>query len=282
MNILTFDIEDWYNVDFITEDFNWDKYEVRIYTGVDRILERLEKDNIKASFFCLGWLAEKHPDVIKRIDSMGHHIGCHSYQHQLAFRFTPEEFRSDTDKAKKLIEDVIGKEVNAFRAPGFSITRNNLWALDVLIQLGFIYDCSLFPADHDYGGYPDYGVVGPATLHLPSGTLKEFPISFHQVMGKNLVFSGGGFFRLFPYWLIKKWSKESPYLMTYFHPRDFDPEQPVFESQKGIRKFKSYVGLKHSFTKFDRYLNDFEFVNIEKADTQINWNNTNKLLIAIE
>lgn len=282
MNILTFDIEDWYNVDFITEDFNWDKYEVRIYKGVDRILERLEKDNIKASFFCLGWLAEKHPDVIKRIDSMGHHIGCHSYQHQLTFRFTPEEFRSDTDKAKKLIEDVIGKEVNAFRAPGFSITKNNLWALDILIQLGFKYDCSLFPADHDYGGYPDYGVVGPATLHLPSGTLKEFPISFHQVMGKNLVFSGGGFFRLFPYWLIKKWSKESPYLMTYFHPRDFDPEQPVFESQKGVRKFKSYVGLKHSFTKFDRYLNDFEFVNIEKADTQINWNNTNKLLIAIE
>lgn len=282
MNILTFDIEDWYNVDFITEDFHWEKFEVRIYKGVDRILERLEKDNIKASFFCLGWLAEKHPDVIKRIDSMGHHIGCHSYQHQLTFRFTPEEFRSDTDKAKKLIEDVIGKEVNAFRAPGFSITKNNLWALDVLIQLGFTYDCSLFPADHDYGGYPDYGVVGPATLHLPSGTLKEFPISFHQVMGKNLVFSGGGFFRLFPYWLIKKWSKESPYLMTYFHPRDFDPEQPVFESQKGIRKFKSYVGLKHSFTKFDRFLNDFEFVNIEKADTQINWNNTNKLLIAIE
>jgi polysaccharide deacetylase family protein (PEP-CTERM system associated) len=213
---------------------------------------------------------------------MGHHIGCHSYQHQLTFRFTPEEFRSDTDKARKLIEDVIGKEVNAFRAPGFSITKNNLWALDILIQLGFIYDCSLFPADHDYGGYPDYGVVGPATLHLPSGTLKEFPISFHQVMGKNLVFSGGGFFRLFPYWLIKKWSKESPYLMTYFHPRDFDPEQPVFESQKGVRKFKSYVGLKRSFTKFDRYLNDFEFVNIEKADTQINWNNANKLLIAIE
>lgn len=282
MKILTFDIEDWYNVDFITEDFNWDKYEVRIYKGVDRILERLEKNNIKASFFCLGWLAEKHPDVIKRIDSMGHHIGCHSYQHQLSFRFTPEEFRSDTEKAKKLIEDVIGKEINAFRAPGFSITKNNLWALDILIQLGFTYDCSLFPADHDYGGYPDYGVVGPATLQLPSGTLKEFPISFHQVMGKNLVFSGGGFFRLFPYWLIKQWSKESPYLMTYFHPRDFDPDQPIFESQKGIRKFKSYVGLKHSFTKFDRYLNDFEFVNIEKADTQINWNNTNKLLIAIE
>lgn len=271
MNILTFDIEDWYNVDFISEDFEWDKYEVRIYQSVDRILERLERDNIKASFFCLGWLADKHPEVIRMIDKMGHHIGCHSYQHQLSFRFTPEEFKSDTFKAKKLIEDVIGKEVNAFRAPGFSITRNNLWALDILIQLGFKYDCSLFPAKHDYGGYPDYGTAGPSILNLKSGTIKEFPINFHQLLGKNLVFSGGGFFRLFPYWLIKKWSKESTYLMTYFHPRDFDPDQPIFESQKGLRRFKSYVGLKHSFPKFDRYLKDFYFVNIEMADTKVDW-----------
>ena len=244
MNILTFDIEDWYNVDFVTQDFNWDKYEVRIYNGVDRILERLERDKITATFFCLGWLAEKHPNIIKRIDKLGHHIGCHSYQHQLAFRFTPEEFRLDTEKAKKLIEDAIGKEINAFRAPGFSITKNNLWALDILIQLGFKYDCSLFPAKHDYGGYPDYGTVGPSILKLPSGFIKEFPINFHQILGKNLVFSGGGFFRLFPYWLIKRWSENSKYLMTYFHPRDFDPDQPIFESQKGFRKFKSYVGLK--------------------------------------
>lgn len=271
MNILTFDIEDWYNVDFITEDFAWDKYEVRIYEGVERILERLDSSNIKGSFFCLGWLAEKHPSIIRRIDRMGHHIGCHSYQHQLSFRFSPEEFRADTLRAKQLIEDVIGKEINAFRAPGFSITKNNLWALDILVQMGFKYDCSLFPAKHDYGGYPDYGVAGPALLSLPSGFLKEFPINFHDFLGKNIVFSGGGFFRLFPYWLIKKWSKQSPYLMTYFHPRDFDPDQPIFESQKGLRKFKSYVGLKHSFTKFNHYLNDFHFINIEQANNIIDW-----------
>lgn len=279
MNILTFDIEDWYNVDFVTQDFNWDKYEVRIYNGVDRILERLDRDKITATFFCLGWLAEKHPNIIKRIDKLGHHIGCHSYQHQLAFRFTPEEFRLDTEKAKKLIEDAIGKEINAFRAPGFSITKNNLWALDILIQLGFKYDCSLFPAKHDYGGYPDYGTVGPSILKLPSGFIKEFPINFHQILGKNLVFSGGGFFRLFPYWLIKRWSENSKYLMTYFHPRDFDADQPVFESQKGIRKFKSYVGLKHSFSKFDRYLTDFDFINLEKADSIIDWNTVSKIEI---
>lgn len=281
MNILTFDIEDWYNVDFISEDFHWDRHEVRIYEGVDRILARLEKDKIKATFFCLGWLAEKHPEVIKRIDSMGHHIGCHSYQHQLAFRFTPGQFKADTDKARKLIEDVIGKKINAFRAPGFSITKNNLWALEVLIELGFTYDCSLFPADHDYGGYPDYGTAGPSLLKLPNGTIKEFPISFHKMLGKNLVFSGGGYFRLFPYWLIKKWSRESSYLMTYFHPRDFDPDQPVFESQRGLRKFKSYVGLKRSFAKFDQYLNDFEFIDVEKADTLVKWDKVKCLEVKI-
>ena len=282
MNILTFDIEDWYNVDFITQDFEWDKYEVRIYEGVDRILERLEKDNIKGTFFCLGWLAEKHPDVIRRINDMGHHIGCHSYQHQLAFRFTREGFRTDTQKAKKSIEDVIGKEINAFRAPGFSITKNNLWALDTLIQLGFTIDCSLFPAKHDYGGYPDYGAAGPALLNLPSGSIKEFPINFHQVLGKNVVFSGGGFFRLFPYYIIKKWSKESAYLMTYFHPRDFDADQPVFESQKGIRRFKSYVGLKRSFAKFDEYLTDFNFIDIETADARIDWRQVKSIDIEID
>ena len=279
MNILTFDIEDWYNVDFITQDFMWGKYEVRIYENVDRILDRLDKNNIKATFFCLGWMAENHPIVLRRICNMGHHIGCHSYQHQLSFRFTPEEFKTDTEKAKKLIEDIIGKEVNAFRAPGFSITRNNIWALEILIQLGFSYDCSLFPANHDYGGYPDYGKACPSLLKLPNGFIKEFPINVHRFYGKNIVFSGGGYFRLFPYWLIKKWSKESSYLMTYFHPRDFDPEQPIFESQKGIRKFKSYVGLKRSFMKFDKYLNDFEFIDIETADNKINWENMKNIFV---
>jgi len=157
MNILTFDIEDWYNCDFITQDFNWDKYEVRIYEGVDRILKELDNRQLKATFFCLGWIAEKHPDVIRKIHAQGHHIGCHSYQHELTFRFDRISFKQDTEKAKKLIEDVIGEKIDAFRAPGFSITKNNTWALEILIELGFSYDCSIFPSTHDYGGMPNYG-----------------------------------------------------------------------------------------------------------------------------
>ena len=189
MNILTFDIEDWYNCDFISTDLNWDKYEVRIYEGVDRILEELEFHKLKATFFCLGWIAEKHPDVIRKIHSQGHHIGCHSYQHELSFRFDRNGFRNDTEKSKKLIEDIIGERIDAFRAPGFSVTVQNLWAFEVLAELGFDYDCSIFPAKHDYGGLSNYGRSEPAILALADGKkLKEFPINFRQISGINIVF----------------------------------------------------------------------------------------------
>jgi polysaccharide deacetylase family protein (PEP-CTERM system associated) len=275
MNILTFDIEDWYNCDFITPEFNWDNYEVRIYKGVERILHELETRNLKATFFCLGWIAEKHPDVIRSIHARGHHIGCHSYQHELAFRFDRAGFKQDTEKSKKLIEDLIGEPINAFRAPGFSITEKNTWALEVLTELGFEYDCSILPAAHDYGGFTSYGNAEPALLNLANGRqLKEFPISVQHILGKNLVFSGGGFFRLFPYWLIKHWTLRSSYMMTYFHARDFDPDQPMIDSLPLMRKFKSYVGLSTSFAKFQKLLNDFEFVSVEEANKLIDWKTT--------
>ena len=278
MNILTFDIEDWYNCDFITEDFEWEKYEVRIYEGVERILQELEARNLKATFFCLGWIAEKHPDVIRSIHTKGHHVGCHSYQHELSFRFNRSEFKKDTEKSKKLLEDITGEAVNAYRAPGFSITESNTWALEVLAELDFKYDCSVFPAPHDYGGFPEYGKAEPAILELSNGSqLKEFPINIQPFMGKKLVFSGGGFFRFFPYELIKYWSRKSPYLMTYFHPRDFDPHQPVIKSLPRMRRFKSYVGLSSSFSKFQKYLTDFDFVSVEEANKLTNWNDARVL-----
>jgi polysaccharide deacetylase family protein (PEP-CTERM system associated) len=280
MNILTFDIEDWYNCDFITNDFNWGKYEVRIYEGVERILTELERRNLKGSFFCLGWIAENHSQIIKSIHKQGHHIGCHSYQHELSFRLDRKEFKNDTEKSKKLLEDLIGEPVNAFRAPGFSISENNKWAFEVLTELGFEYDCSIFPAQHDYGGYVGYGEAEPAILQLYNGSkLKEFPINTQSFCGMNLVFSGGGFFRLFPYILIKKWAKQTPYMMTYFHPRDFDPGQPVVKSLPFMRRFKSYVGLSKAFDKFQRFMDDFDFINLIEADRIINWEQTKILNI---
>jgi peptidoglycan-N-acetylglucosamine deacetylase len=272
MNILTFDIEDWYNCDFITEDFNWDKYECRIYENVRRLLDELDSRQQRGTFFCLGWLAEKHPTIIKEIADRGHEIGCHSYQHELTFRFTPTQFIKDTLKAKRLIEKVIGKQVNIFRAPGFSITEKNTWAIDCLVKMGFEYDCSVFPAEHDYGGMPIYGKAEPAIIRTKKGhEIKEFPINTHKLYGKNIVFSGGGFFRFLPYWLIRRWGEKTDYMMTYFHPRDFDKGQPIIKSLPFKRRFKSYVGVKGAFSKFQKLLDDFDFVTIKEADSRINW-----------
>ncbi|GHU67787.1 polysaccharide deacetylase [Bacteroidia bacterium] len=280
MNILTFDIEEWFNFDNITRDYHWENTPSRIDEGVERILAELEKRGQKATCFCLGWIADKHPHIIKAIHAQGHHIGCHSYKHELSTRFDRGGFKQDTDKAKKLIEDLIGEEINAFRAPGFSITENNTWALEVLAELGFQYDCSLFPAAHDYGGYISYGEAEPAILQLANGAqIKEFPMNILQLFGKNIVFSGGGFFRLFPYFLIKRWAKQSPYMMSYFHPQDFDPGIPMIETLPPMRKFKSYVGLKQSFGKFQHLLDDFDFVNLPEADMQTDWETIRKINI---
>ena len=167
MRILTFDIEDWYNHDDYSRDFDWDKHEVRIYEGTEKILSVLDERQLKGTFFCVGWIAEHHPKVIQWIAERGHHIGCHSYQHELASRFTREEFKEDTYKAKCLIEDVAGCEVNAFRVPSFSITTNNLWAFDVLAELGFKYDSSIFPSTHEFGGIPSWKSCSSSTRARP-------------------------------------------------------------------------------------------------------------------
>lgn len=279
MNILTFDIEDWYCHDNITRDFNWDKHEVRIYDGVDRILDELAVRNLQGTFFCLGWLAEHHPAVIRKICDAGHQIGCHSYQHELASRFDRDKFRNDTAKAQQCIEDVIGVKVELFRAPAFSITRGNLYAFEVLQELGFTTDCSVFPAVRDFGGMPEYGCVEPALLRYSGATLKEFPINLKTVFGRDIVFSGGGYFRLLPYLLIREFTRSSPYVMTYFHPSDFDPEQPRMDYLPLLRRWKNHIGLKGAFKKFQSYLDDFDFVNIASADRRIDWNNSRTILL---
>jgi polysaccharide deacetylase family protein (PEP-CTERM system associated) len=280
INILTFDIEDWYNCDFISQDFDWNKFEVRIYAGVEKILAELEKRQLTATFFCLGWIAENHPGVLRSISEQGHEIGVHSYMHELAFRFQGDAFKKDTEKAKKLIEDVIGKNVTSYRAPGFSITQSNICDLYTLAELGFEYDCSLFPASHDYGGFPDYGKAEPSILNLSNGLkLKEFPVSIKKIATTNFVFSGGGYFRLCPYWLIKKWFSESSYNMTYFHPRDFDAGQPMLHSLPIKRKIKSYVGISGAFNKLKMLLDDFDFISIGEADCLVDWNNAGSIIL---
>lgn len=271
MNIITFDIEDWYCHDVKTDKLVWEEQEVRIYDGVDNILNALEVHNVKATFFCLGWLAEHHPKVIKKIADAGHQVGCHSYKHELATKLTPKQFKENTYRAKSAIEDVIGRTVELYRAPAFSITEDNLFAFDALVELGFTTDCSVFPAHRDDGGMPTYKTGKVGLLEHNGMCLKEFPINPYEILGRRIVYSGGGYFRLFPYWLIKRLTSRQDYIMSYLHPSDFDPDQPKMDHLPLWNRWKNSVGLKGAYDKFSRYLSDFDFINVEVADKMIDW-----------
>lgn len=271
MNILTFDIEDWYCHDVESGNKNWANLEVRIYDGVDRILDSLAERNLKGTFFIVGWLAEHHPAIIKKIADAGHQIGCHTYQHDLLTTFDKKQMYEDTYRAKSVIENAIGAKIDAFRAPAFSITKDNLYAFEVLGELGFKFDCSIFPTTRDFGGMPEYGASEPRIIEYNGYRFKEFPINPATVLGKEIVFSGGGYFRLFPYWMIKKLTQKQEYTMTYFHPSDFDPDQPDMPHLSTRQRIKNRIGLRSAYGKYLKYLSDFEFVNLATADTMIDW-----------
>lgn len=274
MYILTFDIEDWFHCDFISDNSTWAKYETRIFESTDRILQLLDEKNRKGTFFMLGWIARNYPKVVEKIHNQGHEIGCHSSMHDLVHRMNPNTFLKDTDISIKTIEEIIGEKITLYRAPGFSITEKTPWAFEILSKLGIEIDCSVFPAEHDYGGFPNFGDSMPARIRYNGIEMKEFPMNTHKIFNRNIVFSGGGFFRLFPYFLIKKWTSESQYVMSYFHPRDFDYRQPMLKQLPLIRKFKSYYGLKGAFKKFEKWLTDFETLSLRQAHDKINWEKT--------
>ena len=271
MNILTFDIEEWFHCDFISDNSTWSAYETRIHQATDQILQLLDDQKIKGTFFVLGWISEKYPEVVRKIHQQGHEIGCHSYYHDLVHQMSPKDFLRDTEKSIKITEDIIGEKIDLYRAPGFSITEKTPWAFEILHQLGIKMDCSVFPAKHDYGGFPDFGKSEPARIQYRGIEIKEFPMNTINLFNRNMVFSGGGFFRLFPYSLINKWTNESSYVMSYFHPRDFDYRQPMLPQLPLMRKFKSYYGLKRAFPKLEKWIGDFETMNIQEANQQIDW-----------
>ena len=280
MNILTFDTEEWFHLldnDSTKSEYQWDNFEVRIYRNVDKILQILDDTDTKATFFVIGWVAKKYPDLVKRI-AQKYEIGCHTMNHQLVWQQTRDEFREDVYASKALLEDVTGKSIVSFRAPGFSIRSTETWAFDILAELGFTTDCSIFPAEHAHGGMPEYQAWGPAIIERNGFELKEFPITYKKIVGKNTVFSGGGYFRLFPYCLIKKWtSQQSDYLMSYIHPRDLDAGQPMIKDLSLGRKFRSYYGLANTEYKLRCWLNDFNFVDLKTADALIDWKKVNKI-----
>ena len=274
MNILTFDIEEWFHIldnASTRTEVEWSRYESRIYENMDRIFGLLADTNSRATFFCLGWVADKHPDVIRRIDAAGYEIATHSYAHQLAYQQTPAQFGADLERSIKHLQDLTGKKVRSYRAPGFSIKEFNRWVFPILIEQGIEIDCSVFSARRAHGGDASLAMFEPGYLNVNGTLLKEFPMNTAAVLGQDLVFSGGGYFRLLPYEAIRLLMRRSPYVMTYFHPRDFDAGQPMIPGLSRTRRFKSYYGLKNCLPKLKRLLLEFPFVDLAEAERQVDW-----------
>lgn len=274
VRILTFDIEEWFhllNIDSVNSVDKWNNYETRIHRNTERILQLLKDCNQKATFFCLGWIAEKYPQIIADISNEGYEIGSHTSYHQLAYKLTPSQFREDLRRSIDTLESITGKKVRSFRVPGFSITKKNLWAFEIIAQCGIQFDSSVFPAHRDHGGFKEFDGSRPCIINTPCGDIKEFPINTFTLLGKRIVFSGGGYFRLFPYSLIHWFISRSEYVMSYFHPRDFDPHQPLLQGLPVSRRFKSYTGLNSALSKLRKILDIFHFTDIDGAISLIEW-----------
>ena len=280
MNILTFDIEEWFHLldcDATRTENEWKNYEVRIYDNVERLFRVLNDTHTRATFFIVGWIARTYPDLVKRIADQ-YQVGCHTMNHQLVWQQTPAEFKADVEEGVKLLEDITGKKVECFRAPGFSIRESEAWAFEVLADCGIQYDCSVFPATHGHGGMPSYPKAAPGIIEYNGIQMKELPVGFKTIAGKHVMFSGGGYFRLFPYPLVKKWTRKTDgYLLSYIHPRDLDAGQPMIKSLSPIRKFKSYYGLKGAEQKLRHWLTDFDFIDIETADRMVDWSSVQRI-----
>jgi polysaccharide deacetylase family protein (PEP-CTERM system associated) len=237
--------------------------------NTERLLEILERTGQRATFFCLGWIAERYPQLVRKV-SESHEIACHTYTHQLAYTQSAEDFRTDTLRAKELLEQVTGKAVNGFRAAGFSVNRTTPWFFEELVACGFTTDSSVFPVRRGHGGFPGFPSGLPCKIRTTSGTITELPMSTGRYAGIEFVYSGGGYFRLMPYTIIRQMIRRSKYTLTYFHPRDIDPEQPVLDSLSAIRRFKSYYGLGRCASKLEALLSDFRFTDVSGGLSTLN------------
>lgn len=273
MHILTIDLEDWFHIldhPDTEKAEQWEKFESRVERNTERILQALEERKLTATFFVLGWVAEKYPNLIKLI-SEKHEIACHSFSHRLLYEQNRDSFREDLKKCIGLLQNITGKKVITYRSPGFSLLREHSWVLEELVRNKIEIDASVFPAARNHGGIPGFPYSSPCLIKGSNYLIKEFPMNTISLLGRQIVFSGGGYFRLLPYSVIRHYMKKSDYVMTYFHPRDFDPQQPLLKSLPMKRRLMSYTGLKGSFQKFTALLDEFKPISVAQADLLIDW-----------
>ena len=262
-NALTIDVEDYFQVSafapYIARS-DWDRRECRVERNVDRILLMLDRHQTQATFFTLGWIAERYPQLIRRIADQGHEVASHGYGHQRATDLNEADFLADIERAKHVLEDVCGTEVTGYRAPSFSIGVDNLWAFDCLARAGYLYSSSIYPIQHDHYGMPD----APRFAHRVNDTLMEIPITTMRLLGRNLPASGGGYFRLLPYavsrWMLRQvHSREGESAIFYFHPWEIDSDQPRIRGIDRKTRFRHYVNIDRMEQRLNCLLQDFQW-----------------------
>lgn len=263
-NAMTVDVEDYFQVsafDSYVDRSTWDNYDGRVEENTDRILAMFDKYNTRATFFTLGWVAEKYPAMVRRIVDAGHELASHGWDHIMVTRLSREEFGQDVRRAKQMLEDVAGVTVSGYRAPSYSFTTKNDWAHTVLAEQGYRYSSSVAPIKHDL-----YGIPGAPRFAYPcaNGTVVELPITTTRLLGRNLPCGGGGWFRLYPY-LLSQWainrvrSKDCERSIFYFHPWEIDPQQPRIKGLNLRTRFRHYQNLSHMEPKIEQLLNDFKW-----------------------
>jgi polysaccharide deacetylase family protein (PEP-CTERM system associated) len=270
LNALTIDVEDYFHVAAFANYIDpktWDSYPVRVVKNTDRILNLLEQRGVRATFFVLGWVAERCPHLVKRIQSAGHEIGCHGYAHQAIYEGTCDDFENDLHRAKFVTENITGRVLKSYRAPSFSITSKTSWAFPVLAKVGFEYDSSIFPVAHDLYGIPDAPRFPHVTIVDSQHAIKEFPPSTVRFFGMNFPVGGGGYLRLVPYrWTslaIRRLNEvENQPAMVYFHPWELDTDQPQLCGPWRSR-FRHYQNLETTEKKIQKLLDEFDFSTME-------------------
>ncbi len=268
---MTIDVEDYFHVSALAAAApraRWTEFESRVVANMHRLLDLFDEHGVQTTCFVLGWVAEQHPALVRAIAARGHEIGSHGFWHQLVYDLTPEEFRQDVSRSRRLLQDLSGQSVDGYRAPSFSITRRSLWALDVLLDEGYTYDASIFPVRHDRYGIAD----APRAFYRlprPGGTLTEVPPATVRIAGQNAAVAGGGYFRLLPYnwhrWGIRRINdREQRPAVFYLHPWEIDPAQPRLPATR-LSALRHYTNLHRTERRLGRLLRDFTWAPLREV-----------------
>jgi polysaccharide deacetylase family protein (PEP-CTERM system associated) len=269
-DVVSVDVEDYFHAEAmapVVQRSEWDKYSCRVEGNTQRLLDLFASHQIQATFFVVGWVAERYPSLVREIASRGHELACHSYWHRLIYKLNPTDFRQDTQRAKDVIEQISGQAIYGYRAPTYSIVASSLWALEILAELGFTYDSSIFPIHHDRYGIPS-APRAPFRIKTPAGPLMEYPLTTFRIWNRSMPVAGGGYLRLLPRWYtrfgISRARREGLPIIAYVHPWEIDPGQPRLPVTLTSR-LRHYTNLSKTYARLSDMLREGTFTSFRES-----------------